>query len=172
MFGPIGGDTVPVLSQASDNVVLMNLEKIIGQFPVARTQRQGVRADLIAQISRDPNGAQQDPQILSTPSAPTAVARNSAGHYLTVATDITFVDNRFTSKMFVSVSDPRSGLTCPDARVPAPEDPKTTVALRGDTLFVLSQTLQEATVSTAIRRYLVRTDNCKWIAATGPIRTP
>jgi hypothetical protein len=162
VFAPIGGDTVAVLSQASDQVVLTNLQDILGRIPIARTQRQGVRPDLIAQIATDPNVAQRDPQILYTPSVPTALARTRAGHYVTVTTDFTFVNNRFSAKLFLSVIDPQSGLTCPDARVPAPEDPRPAVALRGDTLLVLSQTLQGTTAMTVLRKYQVQTTDCKW----------
>ncbi|MGH7426774.1 MAG: 6-bladed beta-propeller [Candidatus Methylomirabilaceae bacterium] len=162
VFAPISGDTIAVLSQASEDIVLTNLRGILGRIPVARAQRNGVLPDLIAQVAKDPTIAQRDPLLLYAPSVPGAITRGAGVHYLTVKTDFAFVRDHFSGKLYLSVTGPVTGLTCPDARVPGPEDPPPSIALRGDTLFVLSQTIQESHAVTVLRKYLVQTANCKW----------
>jgi hypothetical protein len=79
--------------------------------------------------------------------------------------DFTFTGKGFSVKMFLSVNDPRKARSCPDARVPGPEDPRPSVALRGDTLLVLTQDIDGTNITNRIRRYRVRTANCKWVPA-------
>jgi hypothetical protein len=167
VFARLDRDTLAVLSQSSENVLVITPERVISEFPVARTQRQGVRADLIAQMAANPDVVQRDPQIVYTPSLPTAVSRNAAGQFITVKTDLTFLTNHFAAKHFLSVTEPKSGRTCPDARIPGPEDPRPSIALRGDTLFVLAQEIEGTAAVTVVRKYIVRTATCKWISAAG-----
>jgi hypothetical protein len=162
---PLQDDTVAVLSEASENIVIATSEGVVAQIPVARTQRQGVRADVIAKIATDPEIYQRDPQLLYTPSIPTAVSRDAAGNFHSVKTDLTFLKDHFSAKLFLSVADPRRQRTCPDALIPGPEDPKPAVALRGDTLFVLSQEIEGTAARTVIRKYLIETKDCRWVEA-------
>lgn len=162
-FGALDDGQVAVLSQSSEDVLVATLGRIIERIPVARSQRQGVRADVLAQLAADPNVTQRDPQLAYAPSVPMAVARNDAGQYISVKADYALVTDHFAAKLFVSVSDPRSGLTCPDARVPGPEDPVPSVTLRGDTLLVLSHEIRGAAAVPMIRKYLIQTSTCRWI---------
>jgi hypothetical protein len=163
VFGALEDDRIAVLSQSSEDVLVATLGGIEERIPVARTQRQGVRADVLAQMATDPNVTQGDPQLVYTPSIPVAVARNSAGQYISIKADYTFLTDHFAVKLYLSVSDPRTGLTCPDARVPGPEDPVPSLALRGDTLLVLSHEIRGAAAVPLIRKYLIRTSACRWV---------
>ena len=166
VFTPLDGDTLAVLSQASDNIVLTSLDKRFMQIPVARTQRQGVRPDLIARIAADPAGAQREPQMLYTSSIPIALSRTASGHFITTTADFAFLDKRFSAILFLSVTDPKRSVTCPDIRIPGPDNPWPVVALRGDTAFVLAQEIRGTTAVTMLRKYIVRTSGCKWIRAS------
>ena len=168
VFSALHGDTIAVLSQSSESILLATPARIITEIPVARTQRQGVRADLIARIASDPSIVQKEPQVLYTPSIPYIVARGASGNFYSVKSDFTFLGKRFAAKLFLSVTDPRTGLTCPDARIPGSDDPRPAVALRGDTLIVLSQEIRGTAAVTMIRKYLVQTRSCKWIKPTAP----
>ena len=165
VFAHLNGDTLAALSQSSENVLVVTPERVITELPVARTRRQGVRADLIAQMAANPDIVQRDPQIVYTPSLPTAVTRSGDGRFITVKTDLTFLTNHFAGKHFLSVTDPRSSRTCPDALVPGPEDPRPSIAFRQDTLVVLTQEIRGTSAVTLVRKYVVQTSGCKWIAA-------
>jgi hypothetical protein len=166
VFTPLNADTIAILSQSSESIFLSTPQSIIAEIPVARSQRQGVRADVIAQIAADPNIAQRDPQLLYTPSVPTAVGRNGAGEYYSVKTDLTFLGKRFSAKLFLSVTNPNNKLSCPDVQIPGPEDPRPSVAFHGDTLVVLSQEVRGTVAVTMIRKYRIQTKNCKWVSSS------
>jgi hypothetical protein len=87
------------------------------------------------------------------------------GMIVVVSSDWRRVDNRNVETNYLSVVDPKSRRSCVDARIPGPTDPPVRVAMRGDTLFVLSQeTDGETRISTTIRSYRVDTDACRWVA--------
>jgi len=69
---------------------------------------------------------------------------------------------RIVSEVFVSVLDLRRGQACVDARVPATGDALPVVALAGDSLFVLSQTVADSSVTTRIAAYAIETSDCRW----------
>lgn len=130
-FAPLGDDRIAVLSQSSEDVLVATLGRVINRIPVARTQRRGVSPDVLARLVADPNVTRDDPQLAYAPSVPVAVGRNDAGHFISVKADHAFEADHLSAKLWLSVTDPRSGLTCPDARVPVPEDPMPFAALRG-----------------------------------------
>lgn len=165
VFGALKHDTIAVLSQSSEDVLIATLERVVARFPVARTRRQGVRADLLAQMAANPDLIQRDPQIVYTSSIPVMVARDNAGQLVSIKADQTFLTDRISAKRYLSVTDPRSGLTCPDALVPGPEDPAPVLALRGDTLLVLTHEIRGTEAVALIRRYVIRTAECRWIKA-------
>lgn len=103
-----------------------------------------------------------------TSSVPMLIARNAAGHYSTIVTDYMFLTTHFSAKLFLSVTDPQTKRSCPDARIPTQEDPRPMVALRGDTLFIVSQSIDGVTATTVLRKFLVRTADCNWIEAKAP----
>jgi len=89
----------------------------------------------------------------------------ATGQFISIKADQRFLTDRISAKRYLSVTDPRSGLTCPDARVPGPEDPVPVLALRGDTLLVLTHEIREADAVALIRKYLIQTSECRWIKA-------
>ncbi len=69
---------------------------------------------------------------------------------------------RIVSEVFVSVLDVRKNQACVDARVPATGDALPVIALVDDSLFVLTQTVADSSVSTRITAYAIETSECRW----------
>jgi hypothetical protein len=161
---PIGGpDSVIAAIQSSDDLFIGSFRGPFVRIPAARLHRQGSRPDLMARIAENPEFANSDPQIAYTPSVPAALTRFSSGLIAYVASDYTFVRDHFAAKLHLSVVDAKTRRTCPDARIPGPEDPPPSVAFQGDTLIVVTQEITGTKSDTWIRRYLVTTDGCIWI---------
>jgi hypothetical protein len=87
----------------------------------------------------------------------------SSGLIAYVTSDYTFVRDHFNAKLHLSVVDPKTRRTCPDARIPGPEDPPPSVAFRGDTLIVVTQEISGIESDTWVRQYVVTTRACAWI---------
>lgn len=163
---PLGdGDTIAVAIRSSDYVYVGPLQgPSFDSIHVPVLHRQGSRPDLLEKIAADPENAGLDVYI---PSLPTGLDRLSSGHLAYVVSDLQLTDRRFTGKLFVSVVDPGRRRSCPDAEVPAPADPRPLAAFRGDTLLVLVQEVRDTSSAVWVRKYLVETENCMWVASEG-----
>jgi hypothetical protein len=94
---------------------------------------------------------------------PVAIARLSNGMVAYVTFDHTLVRDHFAAKAYLSVVDSRTGRSCPDARIPVPEDPAPSIAIRGDTLVVASQEIAGTSAQSWLRRFLIDVRNCGWV---------
>jgi hypothetical protein len=68
-----------------------------------------------------------------------------------------------TAKVFLSLLSPDRERACVDAVVPAGSTVQPKTAFRGDTLFVLDQTVQADRAETIVRSYIVDDRRCGWI---------
>jgi hypothetical protein len=127
---------------------------------IARRHRNGAPPGVIAAAARDLSALQENAYALS---APWVLAPFSGGRIAYVAVDQRLLPGRLAGTLFVSVVDRRTGLTCPDARIPIEDDPPGYVAFVGDTLVVAHQDeTRERVPRTIIRRFLVGTGGCAW----------
>jgi len=161
---PLGDrDTIAVAIRSTDYVYVGPLHSAsFDSVHVPVLHRQGSRPDLLERIAADPENAGLD---VYTPSLPTGLDRLSSGHLAYVVSDLQLVDRRFTGKLFLSVVDPTRRRSCPDAEVPAPTDPRPLAAFRGDTLLVLGQYVRGTSSAVWVRKYLVDTEDCRWVAS-------
>lgn len=160
-----GRDTMLVGIQSSDDVLIGSFRGPLQRVPVAKLHRQGSRPDLRARLAADPQEANKDPQLVYTPSVPVAIARLSNGMVAYVTFDYTLVRDHFAAKAYLSVIDPPTGRSCPDARIPVPEDPAPSIAIRGDTLVVASQEIAGTSAQSWLRRFLIDVRNCDWVSS-------
>ena len=107
-----GRDTLLVGIQSSDDLLVGSFHGPLQRVPVARLHRQGSRPDLRARLAADPQEANNDPQLVYTPSVPVAIARLSNGMLAYITFDYTFVRDHFSAKAYLSVVDPRTGRSC------------------------------------------------------------
>jgi len=63
----------------------------------------------------------------------------------------------------VTVIDIERRRACVDAPVPQTGAARPAVRVRGDTLFVLRQEMEETRISTVIDQYVVNTASCRWV---------
>jgi hypothetical protein len=156
-------DTLLVGIQSSDDVLIGSFRGPLQRVPVAKLHRQGSRPDLRARLAADPQEANKDPQLVYTPSVPVAIARLSNGMVAYVTFDYRLARDHFAAKAYLSVVDSRTGRSCPDARIPVPEDPAPSIAIRGDTLIVASQEVAGTTAHSWLRRFLIDVRYCNWV---------
>jgi hypothetical protein len=97
-----------------------------------------------------------------TPSRPWLIAPLSSGQIAYLTADLRLLTDRFTGELHLSVIDPSSRRACADARVNSPADAWPLAAIRGDTVFVLTQEITGATLRTIIREYTIGTAGCRW----------
>ena len=159
--GVTGPDSIAVALQTSDHVFWGTLERQ-DSVRVPAVRRQGSRPDLLLEIALDPEEAGLD--IAYTPSLPVTVARMTSAKLAVVFDDLQVTDDRrLVGESFLSVIDTGLRRVCPDAPIPAlPDSRPPLTAIRGDTLFTLGQDVRGAEAPVADRRYVVRTETCRW----------
>ena len=161
VLAALGGDTIAQVFLPWDRLYIGPAHgSVFDTIPIAVLHRQGSRPDIIERVARDPRSA--GPEIY-TPSLPMALARLSNGNMAFVSADLQLSGTRFTGKLHLSVIDPKKRRTCPDAEIMAPTDPRSWAAIRGDTLVVLSQQVDDAGAAAWIRRYRIDTARCAWL---------
>ena len=158
-------DTLLVGIQSSDDVLIGSFRGPLQRVSVAKLHRQGSRPDLRARLAADPQEANKDPQLVYTPSVPVAIARLTNGMVAYVTFDYTLVRDHFAAKAYLSVVDPPTGRTCPDARIPVSEDPSPSIVIRGDTLVVASQEIAGTSAQSWLRRFMIDVRNCDWVSS-------
>lgn len=160
----VRGDTAASAFVVTDYVYLSSLsgpgtDSIL--VPVRR--RNGARPEVLRRFAASPTRKRGEAAVYGS-SVPMDLHWLPDGHLALVSTDWRLEDSRFVDSSFVSVVDPRTRRSCVDAPVPGPTDPPVTVGFRGDTLFVLSREVSDASrVSTTVRLYRVDTGACRWV---------
>lgn len=97
------------------------------------------------------------------------------GRFLAVHYDLQAVSDdapQLTAQLHVTIIDIERRRACVDAPVPRTGEARPAVQVRGDTLFVLRQEMEETRIATFVDQYVVNAAACQWIPlATGPMLT-
>ncbi len=159
----LDGDSVAVAPMTSDSVFVGPFAGPYKAIYLPALARRGAKLPLLRAIQ-----AQESPATLQAAafhnSLPLAIARSSKGYLIYVVSDQTFIQDamRAVGKLFVSVVNPETGMTCGEVNVPVPEDPHPQVHVRDDTLFVFSQVeTPNLGMRSSVSRFLVVTDQCR-----------
>jgi hypothetical protein len=138
---------------------------VLDSIPVPVRLRNGAKPDLLRRLADNPGDQELGARAIYGSSQPMGVHWLPGGMVAVLNSDWKQVDNRPVETNYLSVADPKARRSCVDARIPGPTDPPVRVALRGDTLFVLSQEVHgETRISTTIRSYRIDTSACRWVA--------
>jgi hypothetical protein len=136
-------------------------------LPVAR--RRGIPPGYFAALLQDP--AKATPAMLYDRSAPVAIAPVSADIVAIVTVDAKVASQQWSGVHYLTLYDHRRNRVCSDVPVPASQmkvallDPLPVVALRGDTLALLEQALNQAGDPVQLlRRYRIEPSQCAWTA--------
>ena len=161
--GVMGPDSIAVAIQTSDYLFWGTLEQQ-DSIRVPAVQRQGSRPDVLQLIAADP--VEAGPDVAYTPSLPVAVGRMTPEKVAVVFDDLQLTeDRRFIGQSFLSVVDIGERRVCPDARIPVLPDSRPPLSvIDGDTLFVLEQDVRGAEAPVVVRKYVVRTETCRWLS--------
>jgi hypothetical protein len=162
----LNGDTVATSYSVTNAVYLSDVAgRVLDSIPVPVQRRQGAHPDLIRRFAENPSDQELGERVLYGASFPAGLHWLPGGKVVVVSTDWKRLENRSIEAVYLSVADPKTRRSCVDARIPGPTDPPVRVAMRGDTLFVLSQeTDGETRISTTIRSYRIDTSACRWVA--------
>lgn len=157
-------DTIVLALQSSDYLFVGPFHGPFDSAAIAVVRRRGSRQDLLRKV-RDENVAFARSVLFRT-SAPWSVGRLSNGTYAYVALDDTILPGKkiFSGTAFVSVVDVQRHRSCVDTPIPAAREPVPYVALKRDSLLVLVQYVANARPIAVVRKYLLKTDTCDWIA--------
>lgn len=160
------GDTVATSFNVTNSVYLSDVAgRVLDSIPVPVKRRNGAQPDLLRRFADNPSDQQLGERAIYGSSQPMGMYWLPGGMIVVVSSDWRRVDNRNVETSYLSVVDPKSRRSCVDARIPGPTDPPVRVAVRGDTLFVLSQEIDgETRISTTIRSYRIDTAACRWVA--------
>ncbi len=156
------GDTLATAFEVTQWIYLNSLKDghLLDSAYVPAPVRHGARLDLLNRVTTaDPNTAMD---ALYQSSVPVKLARLPSGRLGLLTVDIIMEHNRFTGTMYLSLVDPQTGTACPDTRVPGPTDPPPRAVVVADTLFVLSQEIEDTEAHTVVKKYLIDETNCDW----------
>lgn len=160
---PLDGDTIAVFVQGSDFVYVGPFGGPFDSAAVPARRRRGGMTELLAAVRDD------QPQTMEAAayqaSYPMEIARLPvSGMIALVLMDQTFLGDRMSGPLFMSIVDLRTQRACVDAAIPGPTDPHPRVTFAGDTLVVLSQEVDSASAAarTIVRRYRIAVERCAW----------
>ncbi len=168
VFHPVAlgmrGDTAATTFFVTDYVYLSEVSgMVLDSIKVPARRRNGTHPDRLRSLSRNPTDQKLGEATFWGSSLPRAVHWLPGERIALVSTDQGMVEGRWIDSSFVSVVDRRTRRSCVDARVPGPTEPPVSMALRGDTLFVVAQELTGDTrASTVVRWYRIDTGACRW----------
>jgi hypothetical protein len=169
----------PFSSQAfviSDSVVysLSELSSALGSWRLGTRQASGLEfpklkrrgvsfADFDAMM-RDPANAAQ---LAYRHSVPMMLERLNNGYLAAAMYDVDMVGAAFTGRFYLSVIDVSGQRACIDIPVPVREDPPARLALDGDTLVAIVQTVTaEGAAPAFVKRWRVDPTACTWVGMT------
>lgn len=167
VFVAAWADTVAVMYQASDTVRLYAGAdlKPAGKIPFIPLLRRGVTQEGIRGFNE-----LSFPEMFARFSAGFLLHRMPDGRLLTVHLDQEIVDRDATNiTAWVSWAHPSAGPTCSDRKITFP-DPIATqprFSARGDTLFVLSQSVDSIASTALIRGLIIPQSRCSPILQDG-----
>lgn len=170
MFNPVAlalkGDTAATAYVVTDHVYLSDVGgRVLDSIQVPAMRRHGVDPAVLRRFAKNVTDQKLGEAAVYGTSLPTDLHWLPENRIALVSTDWKVVDSRFVESSYLSVIDPKARRSCVDAVIPGPTDPPVRVAMRGDTLFVLSQEVYEDTrLSTRILSYRVNADACQWVS--------
>jgi hypothetical protein len=172
MFGHVAvavhGDTLATAYAVTDRIYLTDRRTgaVVDSIAVPVVRRQGANSERIARYVKTPANQELAIQAVNGASLPMDLHWLPSGALAVVSEDWTVdAKGHFSGTKFLSVVDPRSRAGCADAVVPGPIQPPTTVGFRGDTLFVLSQSVDANDPATVIRAYRIDLNACGFARA-------
>jgi hypothetical protein len=153
--------TVFAISELSTALVTWPLgTRQVTGFELPKTLRRGVNlADYDAML-QDPAKAAQ---LAYRHSVPMLLERMDNGYLVAAMYDVDLVGAAFTGRFYLSLIDVRGHRACVDIPVPVPEDPPARLALAGDTLIAIVQSVAGNGAAATIRRWQVNPAACSWI---------
>lgn len=132
----------------------------IGRVGIPSARRRGVPADAVERLE-----TLDFPGMFSLLSVLFGVYRLPGGDFALVHYDQEIGDaGDITSEVWVSVLSRDRTRVCPDRRLSVSTDAQPRTTMRGDTLFVLEQTVEDQAATTFIRSYRVGAEGCAWQA--------
>ena len=152
-------DTVLVGFGASPDLWLLTpAGQVLQRIRVPAVRRKGVPDDMATRIERLPF-----PKMFSMSSVLFALRRLSSGEFAMVHFDQEIGDaGDIHARVFVSLLSRDRTRTCVDRDLPVAYDTQPHVAFRGDTLFVLEQSVQGERATTFLKTYRVDGSRCEW----------
>ena len=156
------GDTLVTAYEVSNFVYFTDISQrsVLDSVEFVPTLRHGARVDLLSRIT--PNDLSAVEAAVYKSSLPVELSLMGPGQLALVSLDWGWESNRVVGTNYVAVADLKRRRVCPDTRIPGPFDPAPRVAMRGDTLFVLSQEVVGDAANTVIRTYRIDPSTCNW----------
>lgn len=138
-------------------------ERMAAEITVPAVRRRGVRTELFEEMLRNPDNIANLMYARSVPFLLEAVAPNILA---LVTFDGEWTGRDVASTFFVSLVDVAGSRTCVDLPVPTARLPFPALALSGDTLIVVQQTVDpQSNDVTTIRRFRIDVERCPWTAS-------
>lgn len=139
--------------------------RVAEEIPLPVVRRKGVRPELFEELMRDPSKAAQ---LAYDRSVPIRLAPMGPRTLALVTLDGRLVQTGLVGTYSLTVIDLARGRVCPDIEIPTVQAPRPMIALVRDTVVVLEQRDDAAGQPlTTVRRLVVRTDGCDWLAIPG-----
>ena len=154
-------DTVMVGMAGGRTLGLYALDgKRLGEAAVPARRRRGVPEDVARRIERLPF-----PEMFSLASVLFQLNRAPGGAFNLVHYDQEIDGRQVTARVWVSRLSPDRARACVDRELPVSRDAQPVTALRGDTLFVVDQTVDGDRAATTLRAFRIGEAGCRWVPA-------
>ena len=169
-FAPVGDEIFAMYEVSNSLYAWKRGAREARVIPLPVVRRRGIPDGLFESLLRDP--AKATPAMLYDRSAPVALAAVMDDIIAIVTMDVKVDADKWSAVHYVTLFDFRRNRVCADLEVPASrvkvallKDPLPIVALRGDTLALLEQVVNQAGDPVQLlRRYRIEPSQCDWSA--------
>lgn len=152
-------DSLVVAYQGTDDLLFVAGDEEVGRVTVPARRRRGAAPGLASRLDTGPVAA-----AFSRLSAVFGVKRLTGGEVAVVHFDQTLMDDGFVNvvvDVFLSIVSADRTVVCSDHLVTSTRYTQPAIAFRGDSLFVLTQKVDDAAATTSLTAYRVLGDSCQ-----------